>query len=632
MLRHLPYRARVPLGLALAVVITALLVTAVAAQVSARTSKLEILATVNGTIALLRAQARPLLAQDDTWRVYVLLRDTASILPGHNEGLARAAILDTQGRIVASSDPLTLETSRAVLGQASKAGPLPRAQGLHRRLALEGDDESVILVDPVSSEDGQVMGFSYVEIDGPVFKPDWAAMAKPALLGTVLAIALLVPAGWVVGNHMARPIGQLASTIAKIGRSEPQALHSELRFERDPEINRIGSAVKQLLAEMEERKRSEEALRASEARFRTVFDHAVDAFFLLDTELKVIDVNRQACEALDYSREELVGMHPRQFDARLDERSIAGVAARVAGGETITFETLHRRRDGTVFPVEIRSRTFMRGEQMLYLALARDISERKRTEQTVRAKDQALQAARAELARVSRVMTLGELTASIAHEVNQPLAAMVANAAASMRWLAADPPQTEKARRALQSITEDGRRAGEVIKRVRALVQRRPVPLSPVGVNDAIADVIALAQQELRSNGIVLSRLLSEGLPSVLGDRIQLQQVLLNLVVNAIEAMSAVTDRPRELTITSGLHEPGTVRVEVRDTGPGLEHEHGEHLFEAFYTTKPEGLGIGLSISRSIIEAHGGRLSVARNAPHGAVFRFTLPVQGDASA
>jgi PAS domain S-box-containing protein len=632
MLRHLPYRVRVPLGLAVAVVTTALLVTLVAAQVSARSSKVEILATVNGAVALLRAQARPLLAEDDTWRVYVLLRDTASILPGHHEGLARAAILDVQGRIVASSDPSTMETSRAVLGQSSKAGPVPPAQGLQHRLTVEGDDESISLVDPISSEDGQVLGFSYVEVDGPVFKPDWAAMAKPALFGTLLAVALLVPVGWVVGNRMARPIGQLASTISKIGRSEPRALLSELRHERDPEINRIGGAVKQLLAEMEERKRSEEALRASETRFRTFVDRATDAFFLMDEQLIVVDVNRKACEALGYSREELVGMHPRQFDANLDERAIGLLAKRAAAGETIRFETRHRQRDGSVFPVEISSGTFRRGDQLLYLAIARDISERKLAEHTVRAKDQALQAARAELTRVSRVMTLGELTASIAHEVNQPLAAMVANAAAVMRWLAADPPQTEKARRALQSITDDGRRAGEVIKRVRALVQRRPAPMSPVGVNDAIADVIALAQQELRSNGVVLSRLLSEDLPSVLGDRIQLQQVLLNLVVNAVEAMSAVTDRPRELTIASGLDGPDGVLVEVRDTGPGLEHEHADHLFEAFYTTKSEGLGIGLSISRSIIEAHGGRLSAAHNVPHGAIFRFTLPVQGDAGA
>jgi PAS domain S-box-containing protein len=381
-----------------------------------------------------------------------------------------------------------------------------------------------------------------------------------------------------------------------------------------------------------ERKRAEEALRASEARFRTFVDRAIDAFFLLDEQLTVVDVNRQACEALGYSREELVGIHPRQFDASLDDRAIDLVAARARAGETVTFETRHRRRDGSEFPVEIRTGTFQRGDRLMYLAIARDISERKLAEETVRAKDQALQATRAELARVSRVMTMGELTASIAHEVNQPLAAMVTNAAAIKRWLASDPPDIARARRALQSISDDGRRAGEVIHRIRALVQRRPPLMVPLGVNDAIGDVIALAQQELRANGVVLARRLAKDLPPVLGDRIQLQQVLLNLVVNAIEAMSTVKDRPRELTITSGLDGADGVLVQVSDTGPGLEGEQGDHLFEAFYTTKAEGLGIGLSISRSIIEAHGGRLSAMQNEPHGAIFHFTLPVQGGARA
>lgn len=386
-----------------------------------------------------------------------------------------------------------------------------------------------------------------------------------------------------------------------------------------------------LARDITERKRAEEALRASEVRFRTVFDHAMDAFFLLDEQVKVVDANRQACERLGYSRDELIGMHPRQFDAALDDRAIALLAARAGSGEAIMFETLHKRRDGTAFPVEIRSGTFREGDRLLYLAIARDITERKLAEEAVRGKDHALQMARAELARVSRVVTMGELTASIAHEVNQPLGAMVANAAAAARWLSADPPEAAKARRALQSISDDGRRASEVIRRIRALVQRRPLRMAMVGVNQTIGDVLALAQQELRSNGIALSTQLSEDVPPVLADRIQLQQVLLNLIVNAIEAMSATRDRPRELTITSGADGPDGVQVQVRDTGPGLAREHADRLFEAFYTTKPEGLGIGLSISRSIIEAHGGRLSAGPNVPCGAVFQLSLPVtrEGD---
>src|SRR6185369_5715135 len=353
---------------------------------------------------------------------------------------------------------------------------------------------------------------------------------------------------------------------------------------------------------------AEEALRASEERFRTVFDVAMDAFFLFDMQLRAVDVNRQACEALGYSREELVGMHPRQFDASLDDRSIELLAHRAGAGETITFETVHRRRDGTVFPVEVRTGAFHQGEQLLYLALARDISERKRAEETVRAQDQALQAARAELARLSRLMTMGELTASIAHEINQPLGAIVANAAAAVRWLSADRADAPAmARRAVQSIADDGRRASDIIQRIRALVQRRPPRMAKVGVNETIGDVVALTQQEMRSNRIALDMRLSGELPPVLGDKIQLQQVLLNLIVNAIEAMSAVHDRRRELTIASRPDGPDAVLVQVSDTGPGLAREQAERLFEAFYTTKADGLGIGLSISRSIVEAHGGR-------------------------
>jgi PAS domain S-box-containing protein len=256
-----------------------------------------------------------------------------------------------------------------------------------------------------------------------------------------------------------------------------------------------------------------------------------------------------------------------------------------------------------------------------------DVSDRRRAEEELRGKDEALQAARAELARVSRVTTLGELTAAIAHEVNQPLGAMVANAAACTRWLAADPPETARARRALESIAADGRRASEIIGRIRALVKRQAPRKDLVDVNLKIAQVIELAADEIRRNGIVLRTELAKGLPRVEGDRVQLQQVLLNLILNAIDAMSAVCDRARELMIVSRRDGPDAVLVEVRDTGPGLEPKHAERLFEPFFTTKAEGLGIGLSISRSIVEAHGGRLWVDANEPHGAVFRFSLPAE-----
>jgi len=264
-------------------------------------------------------------------------------------------------------------------------------------------------------------------------------------------------------------------------------------------------------------------------------------------------------------------------------------------------------------------------DQRFRLSLVRDIGDRKLTEEALRAKEDALQVARTELARVSRVMTMGELTASIAHEVNQPLGAMVANAAACARWLAAQPAEIAKTRKALDSIAADGRRAGEVIGRIRALVKRQAPRKLLLNINQKVRDTLALTEQELRIQGIVLELHLADGLPEVAGDRVQLQQVLLNLVVNAIEAMGGVDDRPRVLTIVSRQDDASAVVVEVRDSGTGLDAGRAERLFEAFYTTKSEGIGIGLSISRSIVEAHGGSLSAAPNSPHGAVFTLRLP-------
>jgi C4-dicarboxylate-specific signal transduction histidine kinase len=268
---------------------------------------------------------------------------------------------------------------------------------------------------------------------------------------------------------------------------------------------------------------------------------------------------------------------------------------------------------------------FQQGGRRFYLALARDISERKRAEDALRERDYALQIVRADLAHVSRLTTLGELTTSIVHEVSQPLGAMVASAAAGARWLAAEPPDMAEARTALDNIAADGKRAREVIARIRALTKRQVPRTEELDINQKILQVLALTEHELRSHDIVLRTQLDSTLPRVAGDRVQLQQVLLNLIVNAVEAMSAVHDRPRQLTIVSGHDGANAVLVEVLDSGIGLDPARAERVFEAFYTTKAEGIGIGLSISRSIIEAHDGRLWASANEPHGAIFRFSLP-------
>jgi C4-dicarboxylate-specific signal transduction histidine kinase len=244
-------------------------------------------------------------------------------------------------------------------------------------------------------------------------------------------------------------------------------------------------------------------------------------------------------------------------------------------------------------------------------------TERKRAEE-------ALREAQAELAHVTRVATLGELTASIAHEINQPLGAVVNNASACVRWLAAQ--NLEEARRSAALVIADGHRAGEIIGRIRALAKKAPPHKDWLDLNTTIRDVLALARSEVHRHGVAVETHLAAEVPRILADRIQVQQVLLNLVMNAIEAMSEVGAGPRELWVSSERVAATEVVIAVRDSGQGFDPQSLDRLFDAFYTTKPHGLGLGLAISRRIIEAHGGRLWATANTPHGAVLQFTVPM------
>jgi C4-dicarboxylate-specific signal transduction histidine kinase len=229
-----------------------------------------------------------------------------------------------------------------------------------------------------------------------------------------------------------------------------------------------------------------------------------------------------------------------------------------------------------------------------------------------------------ELAHANRVATMGQLSASIAHEVKQPITAAVTYALAARRFLSAKPPNFREMDDALSLIVKEGNRAGEVVGRIRALIKKAPARKDAVAINDAILEVIAVTRMEAANSSVSVRAQLAEGLPRVQGDRVQLQQVLLNLIINAIEAMRDVGEDERELLISS-RNEPDGVSVEVRDSGPGFAPAALEGVFEAFYTTKPGGLGMGLSICRSIIEAHGGRLWASANLPRGASFQFALP-------
>jgi NO-binding membrane sensor protein with MHYT domain len=263
---------------------------------------------------------------------------------------------------------------------------------------------------------------------------------------------------------------------------------------------------------------------------------------------------------------------------------------------------------------------------ILAFASVASLFERKRAEE-------ALRQAQADLARVTRVTTLGELTASIAHEVNQPLAGVVANAEACLGWLDGETPNLENARRSVEWIIKDGERAGEVIRRVRALAKKTDTQKAPLEINDVVNEVIPLVRRELLSHRVSLRMELARALPVVLADRVQLQQVIINLVINGIEAMQPVADRPRELLIRSHLDDDADqVFVTVKDCGVGISAENADRLFNAFYTTKQDGMGMGLSICRSIIEQHGGRIWATRNSGPGSTFQFTLHAGGETAS
>lgn len=277
---------------------------------------------------------------------------------------------------------------------------------------------------------------------------------------------------------------------------------------------------------------------------------------------------------------------------------------------------LQRARDELQIRVDERTAELRHTNEQLIAEMA----ERKRAEE-------AYYDAQAELSRVSRMSAMGTLAASISHEVNQPLAAVVTNADACSIWLANDPPNLEEARAAMDLIAREGTRASEVVRRIRAIFTKGAAERSSVQLNDVIADVAFLMQTDLTKSEVTLATQLAEDLPPVLADRVQLQQVIVNLVQNGIEAMSIVTDRPRRLSIRSERNGEGSVLVAVSDTGPGIDLKDQRRIFNAFFTTKPHGMGMGLSISHSIIESHGGRLW-ATNNDGGATFQFTLPVRG----
>jgi PAS domain S-box-containing protein len=421
--------------------------------------------------------------------------------------------------------------------------------------------------------------------------------------------------------HAAVASGEAMECEARLRRADGQYRWSLIR--NAPLRDKTGKIVKWYGTgtDIDDRKRAEETLRESEVRFRTFVDHATDAFFLIGDRGKVLDVNRQACESVGYTREQLIGMTTRDFDPDADDALLQWIGGQLDAGVVCTFESHHRQKGGTVFPVEVRVRPFWQGSRRLSLALARDITDRRRAEE----ERERLRQLEADLAHINRVSMMGELAASIAHEVNQPLTGIVSNGSACLRWLAGDPPNVEEVREAVRDIVRDGKRAGEVIARIRTLTKRTSPPREELDVNETIREVLAIAGDEAKRKNVVIRTQFADNLLPVSGDRIQLQQVVLNLVMNGMEAMSSVGERARELAISTRNIDPDQVQVTVEDSGVGLDPNTMARIFEPFFTTKSGGMGMGLSISRSILQNHGGRLWATLNNDPGTSFHFTLP-------
>jgi PAS domain S-box-containing protein len=377
------------------------------------------------------------------------------------------------------------------------------------------------------------------------------------------------------------------------------------------------------IADITERKRAEEELRESETRFRTFVDHAGDALFVYDLEQRtIVDVNRSACESLGYTREELIGKTPLAFHLDSYQAEMASLAERTLAGETVFDRHWHQRKDGSSFMVEVHTSLVSYGGGRFLLMVARDITDRLRAEE----QREKLRQLEADLAHINRVSMMGELTASIAHEVNQPLAGVVSNGGACVRWLAGDPPNLEEAREAARRIVRDGKRAGEVIARIRALTKKTSPPREKLDLNETLRQVLAIIGDEAKRKTVIIRTQFADDLSPVSGDQVQLQQVVLNLVMNAIEAMSNVDERPRELVIGTKNIDTDQVQVTVEDSGIGIDPLMLDKIFDSFYTTKPGGMGMGLSISRSILQVHGGRLwATAKDGCKGTIFYFTLP-------
>jgi PAS domain S-box-containing protein len=389
-----------------------------------------------------------------------------------------------------------------------------------------------------------------------------------------------------------------------------------LRLDRRPprpadELDGLVGAFNQMYARL---RAAYDDLQEREAKVRRLVDSNIIGICIFDLNRRITEANDAFLCIVGYNRDDVIsgrmsftGLTPPEW-AEADERLLAELASTESWKPS---EKDFLRKDGSRVPVLVGGATFgeLRHQGVAFVV---DLSDRKRAE--------------AELMHANRVATMGQLAASIAHEVNQPLAALLMNAETAVRWLAHQPPNLEKAKPLIDDIIGDGERAADIVSRIRDFSKKAPTQKEYLEINEAILEIMELTRVAMSEHCVSVKMRLSEGLPRIRGDRVQLQQVILNLIMNAIEAVREVSEGSRELLISTSEPEAGGVLVAVSDSGPGLPPANLARIFEAFYTTKANGLGMGLSICRSIVEAHGGRLWATPNEPRGAVFCLMLPI------
>jgi PAS domain S-box-containing protein len=430
------------------------------------------------------------------------------------------------------------------------------------------------------------------------------------------------------------PLEEIMTELLGTGRWEGELVHTKKNGTRTIVASRWSvqrdargrpAAILETNNDITERKQAEDALRRSDAYLTEAQRLSLTGSFGWKVSSKEVFWSEESFRIFGYERTTKPSLE--LIIQRTHPDDIARVWQLIdrASRDGKDWELEHQllMPDGSIKFVHVVARA-MRDESggVEFVGAIMDVSAATRAELELRH-------AQAELAHISRVTSLDQLTASIAHEVNQPITGVVSNAEASLRWLRADAPNLDKVREILGQIVKDGMRAGDVINRIRALIKKAPQRMAWVDINEAALDVTTLVRSELLIHGVSLQTEFATGLPLIKGDRVQLQQVILNLTLNAVEAMSGVDEGVREMSISTGRETSNGVLVSVRDSGPGLDSQNVDRLFEAFYTTKSDGLGMGLAICRSIIETHGGRLWAIANEPRGAVFQFTLPMEQD---